>query len=399
MPHTAARLRPFATSIFATMSRLAVERGAVNLGQGFPDFDGPSWIKDAAKAAIDQHSNQYAPLPGLPVLRQRLAARYTRDTGLPCDADTQVCITCGCTEAIAAALLGLCNPGDEVAIVEPFFDSYRGCLALASATPVPIALRPVVHNGRIIDMALDEGELRAAMARKPRAILFNTPHNPTGKVFTPAELALIARLCVEHDVIAISDEVYERLVFGGARHISIASLPGMADRTMTLSSIGKTFSLTGWKVGWVIGSPSLVTAARAAHQQLTFSIATPLQHAAAEALRREDDAVAELLPLLAENRDRLAEGLRRLDVELFMPDGTYFIYARHEALSRRLGVTPAPGQSPDVACCMALIDRGIAAIPPTAFYVRPELGASMIRLAFCKRRETIDQGLAKLAQL
>ncbi len=312
-------LAPFGTSVFATMSRLAAEHNAVNLSQGFPDFDGPDWIKAAAKAAIDTHSNQYAPLPGIPTLRNAIAKRFTRDTNLPCDPDTQTVVTVGCTEAIAATMLGLLSPGDKVVLIEPFYDCYRACVALAGAHVLPVPLRPVITGNKITSMQLDEAALHAAMAQGPKLILINTPHNPTGKVFTREELTLIATLCIKHNVIAVSDEVYERLLFDGAKHISIATLPAMADRTITLSSMGKTFSLTGWKIGWAIGHPDLIAGVRAAHQFLSFSVATPLQHAAVAALKREPEALAQLLPLLQEHRDLLADCLTRIGLTIHTP--------------------------------------------------------------------------------
>jgi len=387
-------LAPFGTSVFAIMSRLAAEHNAVNLSQGFPDFDGPDWIKAAAKAAIDTHSNQYAPLPGIPTLRNAIAKRFTRDTNLPCDPDTQTVVTVGCTEAIAATMLGLLNPGDKVVLIEPFYDCYRACVALAGAHVLPVPLRPVITGNKITSMQLDEAALHAAMAQGPKLILINTPHNPTGKVFTREELTLIATLCIKHNVIAVSDEVYERLLFDGAKHISIATLPAMADRTITLSSMGKTFSLTGWKIGWAIGHPDLIAGVRAAHQFLSFSVATPLQHAAVAALEREPEALAQLLPLLQEHRDLLADCLNKIGLTIHTPRAGYFIYADHTALSCRLGVTD------DTALCMALIKNpGVAAIPPSAFYTQPADGHSLIRFAFCKKRQTITEAIRRLHTL
>lgn len=391
---TSERLRPFGTTIFATMTRLAQEHGAVNLSQGFPDFDGPGFIKEAAKAALEREHNQYAPMPGVPALRRAIAERFTRDTGLACDADANVVVTAGCTEAIAAALFGLINPGDEVVLFEPFYDSYRACVAMAGGVARYVALRPRVVGDRIEGFGFDAAELRAAFSSKTKAVLINTPHNPTGKVFSREELSKIAALCVEHDCIAIADEVYERLIYGEAKHVNIASLPGMWERTVTLSSLGKTFSYTGWKIGWAVGPTELVAGVRSAHQFLTFAVATPLQHAAAVALEREREAVNELVPMLAANRDRLAAALVSLGFKPFEPEGTYFVCADHTAVSRRLGVKD------DRELCMALIERvGVAAIPPSVFYEHTELGSSLLRFAFCKQPATIDAGIERLMKL
>lgn len=394
------KLAPFGTTIFTTMTKLAMEHGAVNLSQGFPDFDGPQFIKQAAKDAIDTQHNQYAPMPGLPSLRQAIAKRFTRDTALPCDPDTQVIVTAGCTEAIAAALIGLCNPGDEVILFEPFYDSYRAAVAMAGATAKYVALTPRYDEKSgtrsIKSFDFDPAALRAAFTPRTRAIIVNTPHNPTGKVFTRDELQLIADLCIQHNVVAIADEVYERLLYNPAQqpHISIASLDGMHDRTVTLSSLGKTFSFTGWKIGWSVASPALTAAVRSAHQFITFAVATPLQHAAAAALAREEEAVSELVPMLQANRDKLAAALTDLGFAVFTPPGTYFICADHTA------VAPKVGADDDQSFCLNLIKQiGVAAIPPSVFYNSPELGQPLVRFAFCKKPQTIDDGIARLRKL
>jgi len=406
MSQTSRALSPFGTTIFATMSHLALEHDAVNLAQGFPDFDGPAFIKQAAKDAIDHQPNQYAPMPGLPALRKAIAARFAADTGVACDPDAQVVVTSGCTEAVAAAMLGLCEPGDEVVLFEPFYDSYRACVAMAGAVPRYVPLRPRYESGpngqrRIASFDFDPAELAAAFVplragARTRAVLVNTPHNPTGKVFSRAELAQIAALCVRHNALALSDEVYERLLFepGTHPHIPLATVPGMAERTLTLSSLGKTFSLTGWKVGWAVGPEVLVAAVRAAHQFLTFSVPTPLQHAAAVALTREGEAVPALLATLREGRDALAGALEALGFVVHVPAGTYFICADHTAVSARLGV------SGDQAFVLELIKRcRVAAIPPSVFYNDTSLGTSLVRFAFCKRAETIAEGIKRLQAL
>lgn len=393
------KLAPFGTTIFTTMTKLAMEHGAVNLSQGFPDFDGPQFIKQAAKDAIDTQHNQYAPMPGLPSLRQAIAKRFTRDTALPCDPDTQVIVTAGCTEAIAAALIGLCNPGDEVILFEPFYDSYRAAVAMAGATAKYVALTPRYeqkdNTRRIKSFDFDPAALRAAFTPRTRAIIVNTPHNPTGMVFTRDELQFIANLCIQHNTVAIADEVYERLIYDASQpHISIASLDGMADRTVTLSSLGKTFSFTGWKIGWSVASPALTAAVRSAHQFITFAVATPLQHAAAAALTREEEAVGELVPMLQANRDKLAAALTDLGFAVFTPPGTYFICADHTAVSPKLNADD------DQSFCLNLIKQiGVAAIPPSVFYNDPTLGQSLVRFAFCKKPQTIDDGIARLRKL
>jgi N-succinyldiaminopimelate aminotransferase len=394
--HASRALRPFGTTIFTTISRLAQQHGAVNLGQGFPDFDGPEFIRQAAARALMQQHNQYAPMPGDPTLRGLIARRFTRDTGLPCDPDTQVVVTAGCTEAIAASLLGLCNPGDEVVLFQPFYDSYRACVAMAGAVPRFVTLRPGAGDPAEGAFGFDADELDRAFTPRTRAVILNTPHNPTGKVFSQRELELIADRAARHDAVVIADEVYERLVFDPARrpHRSIAALPGMAQRTVTLSSLGKTFSLTGWKIGWAVAPPPLAAGVRAAHQFLTFAVATPLQHGAAEALRREDECVPPLVDALRSARDELADALTSLGFGVHPPDGTYFICADHSALSRRLGTRD------DREFCTALIERfGVAAIPPSVFYDEPSLGAHLVRFAFCKRPQTLREGLRRLAAL
>lgn len=403
-PYVARALAPFGTTIFTTISRLALEHRAVNLGQGFPDFEGPAFVKDAAARAMRDLPNQYAPMPGVPGLRQAIARRFERDTGERVDPDTQVTVTAGCTEAIAATLLGLLNPGDEVVLFEPFYDSYRACVAMAGGVPRVVSLRPVFtppgvtrSGGPDLEcFRFDPAALRAAITPKTRALLLNTPHNPTGKVFSRAELELIAELAVAHNLVVIADEVYERLVFepGVLPHVSIATLPGMRERTVTLSSLGKTFSLTGWKIGWAVAAPALTAAVRAAHQFLTFAVATPLQHAAAEALDRESEYVPELVRDLTRNRTELAGALDRLGFKVSWPAGTYFVCADHTPVSARLGL------GDDAAFCTHLIEKiGVAAIPPSVFYQHPELGRPLVRFAFCKKSETMAEGLRRLARL
>ncbi len=396
----AQRFAPFGTTIFTEMTALAVKHRAVNLSQGFPDFDGPDFVKAAAVEAIGAGLNQYARMSGLPQLNAAIARHWARQTGVTIDPDGQVTVTSGCTEALAAAFLGLVDPGDEVILFEPFYDSYRACCAMAGATVRTVALRPPSSDTTVAMEApaaqqafgFDEAELRAAFGPKTRAILVNTPHNPTGKVFTQGELSFIAELCIEHDVIAITDEVYEHLVYAPELpHIRLATLPGMAERTLTLSSLGKTFSLTGWKVGWAIGAPELSRCVRAAHQFITFATATPLQAAAAVALEEGGRYVSELACTLAGRCNLLGGALERIGFRVFRPAGTYFILADH---------TPISGGKSDVEFCRWLTaEVGVAAIPPSVFYSDPERGRSLVRFAFCKREETLSAAIERLSKL
>lgn len=397
----AERLRPFGTTIFAEMTRLAVEHDAVNLSQGFPDFDGPAFIREAAKHAIDTGHNQYARPAGEPALVGAIATSFSERTGLACDAMAEVTVTSGCTEAIAATMLGLVNPGDEVVLFEPFYDSYRACVAMAGAVPKTVAMRPARGSGGM-RYAFDEAELRAAFGPKTRAVLVNTPHNPTGSVLTREELGVIASLATEHDAIVIADEVYEHLVYEG-EHVSIAALPGMAERTVTLSSLGKTFSLTGWKIGWAIAPPQLTAGVRAAHQFLTFAVSTPMQHAAAEAIMRGQAEIDALLARYRDARSMLAETLDRVGFDVIMPAGSYFIMAGHERVSERLGIAAhaeKTRQQHDVALSLRLIrDVGVATIPPSVFCVRPEVASGSLRFAFCKKPETLREAARRLEPL
>ncbi len=378
----AARLAPFGSTIFTEMSLLAAKHGAINLGQGFPNFDGPDFVKEAAIEAIRAGAGQYARMFGIPPLNRAIAERFCRDTGLTVDPDAEVTVTSGCTEALAAAFIGLVEPGDEVILFEPYYDSYRACVAMAGAVPRYVTLRPP-------DFAVDARELRAAFGPRTRAILVNTPHNPTGKVFSLQELDLVAALCREHDVVAITDEVYERLVFSG-EHVRLATQPGMYPRTLTLSSLGKTFSLTGWKVGWAIAQPDLTAAVRAAHQFLTFATATPLQHGAVAALGAPDSYYAELLQAYRRRRELLVAGLEAIGFRVYPPAGTYFVLADHTAF----------GFPDDVSFCRHLIEEvGVAAIPPGAFYHDPADGRDLVRFAFCKDEGTLSEALERLRAL
>lgn len=378
----ARRLQPFGTTIFAEMTALAREHGAVNLSQGNPDFDGPEHVKQALIEAVRTGHNQYARMSGEPVLNGAIADWFERGSGLRVDPDREITVTAGCTEAIAATLLGLVNPGDEVVVFEPYYDSYPACVALAGGAPRYVPLRPP-------EWSFDPDELRAAFSERTRAVIVNTPHNPTGKVFTRGELDQIASLCREFDAIAISDEVYERLVFEG-EHLCIASVDGMRERTVTMGSLGKTFSLTGWKIGWAIAPGPLTAGVRSAHQFLTFAVSTPMQHAAAVALRSPEAYFDEFVASYRARRDRLCDALIEIGFGLTPPAGTYFVMADHTAF----------GLGDDVAFCRHLAaEIGVAAIPPSAFYERKELGQPLVRFAFCKQTATLDAAIERLRRL
>lgn len=376
------RLEPFGETIFTTITALAAKHDAINLGQGYPNFDGPDFVKDAAERAMRSGENQYPRSFGVPALVKAIAKRFRTDSGLEVDPMSQVTVTSGCTEALAATFLGLIEPGDEVVLIEPTYDAYRPDAALAGAVPKFVTLRPP-------DFAIDPEELRAAFSTKTRAIVVNTPHNPTGRVFSRAELQAIADLCHEFDAIAITDEVYEHMVFTG-EHTSLATLDGMWERTVTLSSLGKSFSLTGWKVGWAIAPDHLTQGVRAAHQFLTFTTATPLQHGAATALGAPNAYYFNLAADYKVRRDLLAGGLSALGFKVMMPQGTYFMLADHTRF----------GFEDDVAFVTHLIEKtGVAAIPPSAFYHRPSDGAALVRFAFCKDKETLRRAIERLGAL
>ena len=382
-PLLTAKLEGFGTTIFTQMSELAQRTGAINLGQGFPDTDGPREIVEAAVEALRGGQNQYAPGPGIPALREAIAAHQRRFHGLDPDPDGEVVVTTGATEAIAAALLGLCDPGDEVLTFEPYYDSYAACIALSGATRRPVTLRPPGYP-------IEPGELASAFSPRTRAVLLNTPHNPTGKVFTRDELELIAAHCVEHDVVAICDEVYEHLVFDGRTHIPLATLPGMGERTLTISSAGKTFSFTGWKIGWATGPRPLVAAVQAAKQFLTFTSGAPLQPAIAFALGLPDAYFESFRAGMQAKRDRLCAGLEAAGLEVFRPDGTYFVTADIRPL----------GAEDGQAFCLELPERaGVVAVPTVVFYDDKAVGRPLIRFAFCKRDEVIDEAATRLAGL
>jgi N-succinyldiaminopimelate aminotransferase len=382
------KLQGFGTTIFAEMSALAVATGAINLGQGFPDTDGPSEVLDAAVDAIRSGVNQYPPGIGMPVLRQAIVDHQRRWYGLDLDPDAEVLVTAGATEALAGALLGMLDVGDEVVVFEPMYDSYQACIALAGGVSRPVLLRP--GDGTPV-YTFDPDELRAAVSPRTRLILLNTPHNPTGKVFTAHELQLVAELAIEHDLLVIADEVYEHLVFTGAAHVPIATLPGMAERTLTISSGGKTFNTTGWKIGWACGPAPMVAATRTAKQFLTYVNGAPFQPAIAVGLGLPDAYFAGAATQLESARDRLGAGLLAAGFTVYRPDATYFT---------TVDIRPLQPDGDGMAFCRALPHRcGVVAVPNEVFFARPEHGRHLVRFACCKRPDVIDAAVERLAGL
>lgn len=386
-PYLVERMAGYGTTIFAEMTALATATGAINLGQGFPDTDGPAEVLEAAVRAIREGRNQYPPGAGVPELRAAIAEHQQRFYGLAVDAEREVLVTAGATEAIASSLLALCEPGDEVVMFEPYYDSYAASVSLASAVRRTVVLRAP-------DFALDEAALRDAFSDRTRVVLVNSPHNPTGKVFTMPELELIASLAREHGAVVLSDEVYEHLLFTdgptAGRHVPIATLPGMASRTLTVSSAGKTFSVTGWKVGWVHGPRELVDAVRTVKQFVTFVASGPFQPAVATGLRLPDQVYAGLASSLQSKRDLLCEGLRAAGLTPLVPAGTYFVITDAADL----------GYSDGLALCRDLPRlAGVVAVPVAAFHDDPDAGRSLVRFAFCKRDDVLHEAVSRLARL
>jgi N-succinyldiaminopimelate aminotransferase len=385
-PPLTSKLAGFGTTIFAEMSAIAAVTGAINLGQGFPDTDGPPQVLEAAVKAIRDGVNQYPPGAGFLVLREAITRHQRRFYGVELDPETEVLVTAGATEALAASLLGILETGDEVIVFEPMYDSYQACIALAGAHAVPVLLRPG-DDGRY---AFDPEELRAALTPRTRMLLLNTPHNPTGKVFDGDELAVVASVARDHDLWVITDEVYEHLVFPGAGHIPLTTLPAMGERTLTISSGGKTFNTTGWKVGWLTGPAPLVTAARTAKQFLTYVNGAPFQPAIAVGLDLDDSFYASLAADLTTKRDRLVGGLRAAGFETFEPEATYFT---------TVDIRPVQPDGDGMSFCRSLPERcGVVAIPNEVFYARPEHGRHLVRFACCKRLEVLEEAAARLAR-
>lgn len=383
MKTSSERIGGLGTTIFAEMSALATRTGAVNLGQGFPDTDGPAAVIEAAVHAMRTGRNQYTPGPGVPELREAIAAHQLRWYGIELDPGSEVAVSAGATEAIAAALFALVDPGEEVVALEPYYDSYVAGIQLAGGVRRPVTLRAP-------DFRLDVEELRAAVGPRTRVLLLNTPHNPTGAVLTGEELQAIADVAVENDLVVISDEVYEHLIFDGRRHVPLATLPGMGERTLTISSGGKTFSLTGWKVGWATGPAPLVEAMLTAKQFMTYTSGAPLQPAIAEALGSADSYFEQLTAKMQGARDQLCAGLAAIGFGVFVPEGTYFVTTDIRPL----------GFDDGLAFCRALPERaGVVAVPHQVFYDDTDAGRPLVRWAFCKRPEVIDEALSRLQVL
>ncbi len=385
MSYMARRVRHYGTTIFTEMTNLANEYNAVNLGQGFPNFAAPDFVKTAAQAAISADINQYPPAIGRPRLRNALAAKYARHYGMEIDPDTQIVAMHGATECLFATIQSLVDPGDEVIIFEPYFDTYVPCVEFAGGTPVYYTLEAPHWE-------INPDKLAALFSDKTKLILINTPHNPTGKLFSRAELQMIANLCQQHDVVAISDEVYEHIVFDEAKHIPIATLPNMAERTVTISSIGKTFSVTGWKVGWAVASADICTAIFRSHQWITFAGAAPLEEASAASLEWADETgyYDELRTMYQKKRDTLLAALNAAKLPVITPKGTYFAMVD----IRQLGFTD------DRAFCTYLTKEvGVTPIPPSFFYTTPNAGTDLARFAFCKTDEALAETAIRLQQL
>jgi len=388
MAAMARRVAGFGTTIFSEVTALAREHGAVNLGQGAPDFDGPPAVLAAAVKAVNSQLNQYAPGIGMPAAREAIARHAARFYGQRVDPETDVLITSGATEAVFAAILGLTDPGDEMIVFEPVYDSYVPNMVMAGVTPRYVPLRGE-------NWSFDPDELAKAFNPRTQAIIVNSPHNPTGKVYSREELSVIADLCRQHDVVAITDEVYEHILYDGISHLRLAVLPGMAERTLTISSLGKTFSVTGWKIGWAIGPEPLITAVNRAHQFITFAAASPLQAAAVTALDLPTEFFETLQAGYQAKRDRMVDALEKAGFTVFKPRGSYFVMADWRAVAPR-------HVKDDLQFAKWLItDVGIACIPPSAFYQESDkhLGKYLARFAVCKKDETLAVAAARLAKL
>jgi N-succinyldiaminopimelate aminotransferase len=390
-PHLSARLQGFGTTVFAEMSALAVATGSVNLGQGFPDYPGPPEMLDIARAAIGTAADQYPPGPGIPELREAIAAHQQGFRGLAYDPADEVLVTAGATEALSAALLALLDTGDEVVLFEPMYDCYAAGIAMAGGVARPVPLHPPADGtGR---WTFDPAELRAAITPRTKLLLVNTPHNPTGKVFTREELTTLAGHALDHDVLVLTDEVYEHLVFSGATHTPIATLPGMRERTLVVSSAGKTFNVTGWKIGWICGPAPLVSAVRTAKQFLTYVNGGPFQPAVAAGLRLPDAYFTAAARDLEYRRDVLVQGLRDAGLPVVSPEATYF------------ATVDVRGVQPDgdgLAFCRALPERaGVVAVPTGVFYdpAHAHLGRHLVRFAFCKGDAVLGEAVERLRRL
>jgi aspartate/methionine/tyrosine aminotransferase len=379
-PVVSAKAEALTESVIREMTRLALAHDAINLAQGFPDFPAPDEVKRAACAAIEDDVNQYSITWGAAPLREALAEKYGRDYGLRVDPEREICVTCGATEAMAAAVLGIADPGDEVVVFEPFYENYGADAIIAGAVPRYVTL----HEP---DWTFDEAALAAAFTDRTRLVILNNPNNPTGKVFSREELAAIARLCEKFGVIAISDEIYEHITYDGARHVPIRAVPGMEDRSVVISALSKTYSVTGWRVGWTIAPPEVTDAIRRVHDFLTVGAPAPLQQAGTAALRLPAAYYERLAADYAERRDLMLEILGQAGLRPVRPSGAYYMMTDSSAL----------GLGDDVTAARALVEGArVAAVPGSSFYSRPELGATRLRFSFCKRPETLREAGARL---
>ena len=373
----------FTESVIRDMTRLANLHGAINLGQGFPDFAAPAALKGAAAQAIAEDHNQYPITWGVPAFREAIAAKYVRDYGMSVDPETELCVTCGSTEAMIATMLGVLDPGDEIVVFEPFYENYGPDAILSDAVPRLVTLRPP-------DWTLDEAELRAAFSDRTRAVVINTPNNPTGKVFSRGELEVIAALCVRHDAIAITDEIYEHIVYDGVEHVPIATIPGMEDRTVTISALSKTYSVTGWRVGWAIAPAPLMAGIRPVHDFLTVAAAAPLQFAGITALELPASYYKEMVAGYAARRETIMQILAVAGFEARPPSGAYYVMADCSHL----------GLGDDVATARHLVEHvGVAAVPGSSFFSDPADGAHLLRFAFCKELATLEAAGERLTSL
>jgi N-succinyldiaminopimelate aminotransferase len=390
-PYLSARLQGFGTTVFAEMSALAVTTGSVNLGQGFPDYPGPNEVLEVARAAIGTAADQYPPGPGRQELREAIAAAQERFRGLTYDPVDEVLVTAGATEALTAALIALLDGGDEVVLFEPMYDSYAAAVAMAGGVVRPVPLRPPAEGAG--PWTFDPAEVRAVITARTKILLLNTPHNPTGKVFSDAELRYLGTLAVDHDLLILTDEVYEHLVFSGAEHRSIAALPGLRERTLVVGSAGKTFNVTGWKIGWICGPAPLVSAVRTAKQFLTYVNGGPFQPAVAVGLRLPDEHFTGIARDLEYRRDVLVQGLEDAGLPVISPEATYFA---------TVDVRPVQPDGDGLAFCRSLPERaGVVAIPTVVFYdpAHAHLGRHLVRFAFCKSDEVLAEAVTRLRKL
>jgi aspartate/methionine/tyrosine aminotransferase len=383
MKDTALRIADFKDSIFGVISRLARENNAVNLGQGFPDFDGPNWLKDIAYKKMQEGHNQYAPFPGTPNLRQEVSNYYKNFYALDYNPESQITITVGATEAIYLVITALINPGDEVIVLEPFYDSYVASIKMAGGIPVPVTMHAP-------EFVIDQKELEAAVTSKTKLLILNNPHNPTGKVWTKEELIAVSNVAIKNDLYLLSDEVYEFLIFDGLKHLPTATLDGMLERTITVSSAGKTFGLTGWKIGWICANQKVTNACRLVHQYVTFSVSTPMQEAVAEGLKQLPDYLPGFVSLYKEKRDWFYREIKQLGFEFAIPKGTYFMMV---PISKHTNLK-------DIDYALKLIkENQVATVPPSAFYLKSTEGEKYLRFCFAKKEETLISAIANLKRL